>query len=207
MLGVKKVPGDLHERLVAMSGRWLTREGFGVVATETSALGVAEEADAIGFRSICTAVVEAKASRSDFLADSRKPHRSAGGLGVYRFYMSPIGVIDADDLPAGWGLLHAVGNRVIVVVRPPGNLWPAYGAGTAEWAKFQHQPDERAETRVLYSIARRRSLTRSDERYEASLLEARRTQSRLARANDELAARVRRLEFELTSSLNRRERT
>ena len=191
--------GEIHDLLVEMSGRWLLRQRFGVVATELSVLGVGEEADAIGFRSACSAIVEAKASRADFLADRKKPHRADGGLGVYRFYLCPEGIITVDDLPPGWGLLYACGRAVKEVVRPRGNLWPSYGSSSEEWARFQHQRDEHAEFRVMYSIARRRSLSRSESRYEEQADGARRENARLARHNDELAARVKQLELQLAA--------
>lgn len=194
------MPGDVHMQLVALGERWLKRQGFAVVATELVTRGTPEQADAIGFRSNCSAVIEAKASRADFLADSQKPHRVAGGLGVYRFYLCPEGVIRVDDLPAGWGLLHAVGRSVVEVLRPRGNMWPPLGSVVGDWAAFQHEPDAHAERGVLYSIARRRSLSRSDERYEQMLQNATRENSRLARRNDELAEQVRQLQAQLAGT-------
>ncbi|WP_247391753.1 hypothetical protein [Ralstonia pseudosolanacearum] len=191
------MPGELHQQLVTLGERWMKRQGFGVVAAELVTNGTIEQADVIGFRSTCSAVVEAKAYRADFLADRKKPHRSAGGLGVYRFYLCPPGVIELEDLPSGWGLLYADGQRITDVRRPTGNLWPAYGVSVGDWGDFQHQPDERGERGVLYSIARRRSLTRSDERYEKRLQDTEREARRLARDNDALAERIRLLELEL----------
>jgi|GEM_PF-957259 hypothetical protein len=191
------MPGELHQQLVALGERWMKRQGFGVVAAELVTNGTNEQADVVGFRSTCSAVLEAKASRADFLADSKKPHRSAGGLGVYRFYLCPPGVIEVADLPSGWGLLYADGQRITEVRRPTGNLWPAYGVSVGDWGDFQHQPDERAERGVLYSIARRRSLSRSDARYEKRLQEAEREARRLARDNDALAERIRLLQLDL----------
>ncbi|MDN4572002.1 hypothetical protein DBB29_00705 [Pandoraea cepalis] len=191
------MPGDLHQELVTIGARWLKRQGFGVVATELAAVGSAEQADVIGFRGSCSALIEAKAWRADFLADARKPHRAAGGLGVYRFYLCPPGVIEVGDLPPRWGLLHAVGRGVVEVLRPTGNLWPAYGTAAGDWLHFQHAPDEGAERSVLYSIARRRSLSRSDQQYERLLKSERARASSLARRNDELAEQVRRLQLSL----------
>lgn len=73
--------GDVHKQLVTLGEKWLKRQGFSVVASELVTGGTREQADVIGFRTNCSAVIEAKASRSDFLADARKPHRMAGGLG------------------------------------------------------------------------------------------------------------------------------
>ena len=156
--------GELHQQLVTLGARWQKRQGFSVVATEIAVVGIGEQADIIGFRSTCSLLIEAKATRSDFLADAKKPHRTSGGLGVYRFYIAPVGVIEVADLPPRWGLLHAVGNKVIEVLRPTGNLWPAFGSTDGDWPRFQHEPNLTAERAVLFSIARRRSSPRLDDR-------------------------------------------
>jgi hypothetical protein len=83
------------------------------------------------------------------------------------------------------------------VTGPTGNVWPGYGSSVGDWAKFQHEADLRAERGVLYSIARHRSLSRSDEAYEKRLQEAERRVGRLARENFGLAERVRKLEMDL----------
>ncbi|MEW6343055.1 MAG: hypothetical protein AB1704_20530 [Pseudomonadota bacterium] len=189
--------GDVHKLLVTLGERWLKREGFAVVASELVTGRTREQADVIGFRSNCSALIEAKASRSDFLADARKPHRVAGGLGVYRFYLCPPGVIEVSDLPDRWGLLYAEGRGVRDVLRPTGNGWPSPGSTFSDWHAFQHEADVDAERGVLFSIARRRSLSRSDEQYEKRLQDAVRRADRLARENAELAEKVRKLERDL----------
>lgn len=87
--------------------------------------------DAIGWlRSGVSLLVECKASRGDFLSDAVKPSRKAGktrgqpnlgsaasepttriprkteGLGAYRFYLAPSGLLVPEELPEGWGLLE-----------------------------------------------------------------------------------------------------
>lgn len=199
------MPGDVHHELVAPGAKWLKRQGFSVVATELVTGGTREQADAIGFRSNCSALIEAKASRSDFLADARKPHLMAGGLGVYRFYLCPPGVIEIADLPARWGLLHVVSGKVVEVLRPRGNMWPPNGSSNSEWARFQHESDGEAERAVLYSIARRRSFSRSEERYEKQLQEKQQEIGRLSRESDKLAEQVKNLELALYLAKNGRD--
>jgi hypothetical protein len=149
---------SVHADLVRLGARWLKGQGFGVVATELAVSGTQERADVIGFRSTCSAIIEAKASRADFLADRKKSHRGVGGLGNYRFYLCPPGIIEASDIPEGWGLLYADGMRVAEIVKPAGNRWPGDGQiGIGNWAEFCHLPDHEAERAVLYSIARRLS--------------------------------------------------
>lgn len=84
-----------------------------------------EVPDAIGFRYTGavnsledgTVLVECKVSRSDFFADSSKPHRYSGGVGNWRYYMAPEGVIRLDDLPPKWGLIEVSARGHIKLLR------------------------------------------------------------------------------------------
>ena len=154
------MPSDAHDRLVALGARWLKKNGFSVVATELKCIGSREQPDVIGFRSSCSAIIEAKVSRSDFFADQKKPERISGGLGTYRFYLCPEGLINPSELPEKWGLLETKGRTVNALVGPKGNYWPNSNAPShlvGEWADYQHSPDNDAERSALFSIARRLS--------------------------------------------------
>lgn len=100
------MPSELHEKLCEKRVAWLKRNGFGVVAPNVWAFGSRERADCIGYRQQCSALIEVKVSRSDFLADKKKPERLSGGVGTYRFYLAPAGLLSVDNLPPGWGLLQ-----------------------------------------------------------------------------------------------------
>jgi hypothetical protein len=144
-----------HDSLVELGAKWLKQQGFGVVVTELRAFGCLEEADVFGFRSNCSALIEVKISRSDFKADAKKTHRKGVGIGTYRFYFSPPGIIAPHDIPSGWGLLHIDGNKIAPVVAPKGNYWPSYGCSIDGWTSFQHLSDMEQERNLLYSFSRR----------------------------------------------------
>lgn len=148
-----------HRLLCNFGAAWFKREGFGVVAQELVVGNVREQTDVIAFRSTCSAVMESKVSRADFLRDKLKPHRIAGGLGNYRFFICPEGLIEPSELPTGWGLLYQRGSRTVAIVRPPGNMWPKSTVNDlySAWRPFWHPSDAEAERSVLYSIARRKS--------------------------------------------------
>lgn len=109
--------GWSHADLCEIAVKWLKRpnsnngHGCHVAVSEMRSGWTGEIPDAIGFRqsgyfpSDGSIVVEVKVSRSDFLADKKKPHRLAGGLGNWRYFMCPEGMIQPDELPEGWGLL------------------------------------------------------------------------------------------------------
>lgn len=84
-----------------------------------------ETPDAMGWRMAGhldgSVVVEVKVSRSDFKADMKKAHRSGDSLGMgnWRYYLCPEGLIVPDDLPEKWGLIYADDKgRVRPVVGP-----------------------------------------------------------------------------------------
>jgi hypothetical protein len=108
-----------HAKLVSMAVRWLRRYRCGVVLSEQACVS-GEMPDAIGWKKACHSVlVESKVSRADFLADRDKPFRQKPemGVGCERYYLSPRGLIRAEELPTGWGLLE-VGGREIERVKP-----------------------------------------------------------------------------------------
>lgn len=198
-------PSHSHAELVNLGARWAKRQGFPVITTEIRAAGSREQPDVLAFRGQCSLLIEAKASRGDFLADFKKPERLApdGGLGVYRLYLCPEGLIGLDDLPPKWGLLWARGQRVEPIKIPTGNIWPDYSTASRypdNWAKFAHSPDYHAERAVMYSIARRHSLSRSEALYEAQIAELRTSAARLARRADALAEEIRILKLPAATS-------
>jgi len=104
-----------HKGLCDLAVKWLKRpnsahgHGCNFAAAEPGTGRLGEIPDAYGFR-CCewnggSVVVEVKVSRADFLADRKKPHRQAAGMGNWRYFLCPEGMIKVDDLPAGWGLL------------------------------------------------------------------------------------------------------
>jgi hypothetical protein len=103
-----------HQKLVEKAIGWLRQYGCGVVLSEQSCAS-GETPDAIGWKRGChSVIVECKISRGDFLVDQQKPFRlkSGRGMGCERFYLTPSGLLRADELPSGWGLLELRGREV-----------------------------------------------------------------------------------------------
>ncbi len=118
-----------HPKLVEKAVAWLRRYGCSVVLSEQCCAS-GETPDAIGWKRGChSVVVECKASRCDFLADREKPFRvkPATGMGCERFYFAPAGIIRADELPAGWGLLELRDREVLMVHQSATDLRSARG--------------------------------------------------------------------------------
>lgn len=108
-----------HQQLVEKSAKWLQKPlgaggaGCHISITEFPTGWLGEIPDAIGWRATSEALggsvlCEVKISRSDFLADKKKPHRNGDQLGVgnHRFYVAPAGLIDVSELPLNWGLVE-----------------------------------------------------------------------------------------------------
>lgn len=136
-----------HDDLTKIGIRWLKRGAHkdgrhkcgpacSFVASEVKAGYSGEIVDALGFRTgdgMETVLVEAKTSRSDFLADAKKPHRNgmAAGTGNYRYYLCPEGLIELDEVPKGWGLIwvgrrnavEVVKGHVLLASRDRGAFW------------------------------------------------------------------------------------
>ncbi|MEQ6438152.1 adenylosuccinate synthase [Comamonas sp. w2-DMI] len=111
--------------------KWLKRpqsrggHGCQVAVDECSTGKTGEIPDALGF---CfygqavrdgTVMVECKTSRADFFADKAKQHRHTGGVGNWRYYMAPAGLIQVDELPDKWGLIEVNARGHLKLVRGP----------------------------------------------------------------------------------------
>ncbi len=109
-----------HADLVARAEKWLRdSRRCAVVLTEAGANW--EFPDAIGWRTgydPVSILVECKTSRGDFLVDRKKPFRLASapelGMGRFRYFLAPPGIIRPEELPLRWGLLEIRARSVRV---------------------------------------------------------------------------------------------
>ena len=118
-----------HAQLVERAVRWLRRYRCGVVLSEQACTN-GEMPDAIGWKQACHSVlVECKVTRADFLADRAKPFRGRPekGVGNERFYLTPVSLVNVEELPEGWGLLELQRGRIEVVRASAKNLRTAAG--------------------------------------------------------------------------------
>jgi hypothetical protein len=110
-----------HADLVARATRWLRNtKKFHVVLSEIGTDGH-ESPDAIGWDQYGQSwLIECKASRSDFLVDRKKLFRiyPDKGIGSFRVYAAPPGVIKPKDLPPKWGLVEVRAKTVKILRKP-----------------------------------------------------------------------------------------
>ena len=104
-----------HSKLVKCAAKWLRMKGCAVVITEMACC--MEEPDAIGWKGVRCIVIEAKASRGDFKADAKKglDPNSRRRMGHERYYIAAPGMIKAEELPPGWGLLEVTPRSKVYV--------------------------------------------------------------------------------------------
>lgn len=104
-----------HTELVDRAARWLKNSlRCRVVLKESHAYTrYGEQPDAIGWRNGCALLVECKISRSDFLADRKKLCRDHyPGLGNWRCYLTPPGLVGISELRDGWSLYEVQGRAI-----------------------------------------------------------------------------------------------
>ncbi len=146
-----------HGNLIKSAKKWLAGTcGCGFVFTELRSYSM-EIPDAIGFRNHGSILVECKVTRNDFLSDRNKLFRQYPemGLGMYRFYMCPEGVIEAKDLPERWGLIWVKENDKLRVIHgPKGNIWSSRSRADFRFP----ERDMHGEWQLMYSALRRLNL-------------------------------------------------
>lgn len=124
------IPSFTHKQLCEYALKWAARPkskgGPGCLfsLSETKSGYTGEAPDVIGWRvaygpsgGFDSVLIECKTSLSDFYADLKKPFRAypAKGMGVYRYYFAPLGLISTDLLPAKWGLIEVNARGQLVV--------------------------------------------------------------------------------------------
>lgn len=180
-----------HEALCKLAVEWLKRPdsrkgpGCQVAVSETQNYTSKEIPDAIGWRAqgpsqTHSVVVEVKVSRADFLADAKKPHRKnpESGMGAFRYYMAPAGLIKPEELPPKWGLLE-VSPKGLIKVRAGHVL--EHRTGREDWVHQPHNVGAEMSTLILV-LAR----VGDPQKFQDMLREANRQNARLMKHNVQL---------------------
>lgn len=146
-----------HKELVEAAYKWVLKNtSCGIAFKELKTLSW-EIPDVIGFGSCGhSAIVECKASRSDFLCDKNKPFRKTPqlGMGTYRYYCCPKGLIRIDELPEGWGLVYVdEKGKARMAHKPVKEYTNEHGHSYKH--PYMHEKNIKSEHGVMYSALRR----------------------------------------------------
>lgn len=119
----RKIMKIIHNELVKIADNFLRNTKNGNMRSQITFMEFVtlnngcEIPDCIGFNSTNSTLIECKTSRSDFLADRKKISRMKPfcGMGNFRYYLAPSGIIKILELPENWGLLETDGKKVFII--------------------------------------------------------------------------------------------
>jgi hypothetical protein len=97
-----------HRQLCDRGAAWLRDEKSCHTVFTECARNVDEKPDAIGWSGESTYLVECKTTRTNFFDDAKKKMRlhPDRGVGLFRYYLVPKGMVLPKDVPEKWGLLY-----------------------------------------------------------------------------------------------------
>jgi hypothetical protein len=116
---------------------YFCRPACSIVVTDLVSQDI-ESPDVLGWTGHTSYLIECKVSRADFLADQKKAFRKIGGMGDFRYYLAPKGLLSPEELPTKWGLLEMEGRCITVAKNPE-----------------QQEAHKSSEVAVMHSVLRR----------------------------------------------------
>lgn len=101
-----------HDEIAEWGAVRVSRMGYPFAFANMTSATAGEQPDVLGMDAYAGSIlVEVKVSRSDFLADKKKPWRKPGqGMGQRRAYLTPKGLLSPDEVPYGWELWEVHGK-------------------------------------------------------------------------------------------------
>jgi hypothetical protein len=114
-----------HKELCERGAKWLKRHDQNILIPNCATIVIdmvtveSETPDIIGWNSSASVMIEVKVGRGDFLKDHKKPFRKdcEKGVGEFRYYLCPSGLIKDSELPDKWGLLYFNENNKIEIIK------------------------------------------------------------------------------------------
>lgn len=152
-----KINHITHQKLVNITAQWASNFlKFPLVLKEPKCILSREIPDVLAFRANGSLLIECKMSREDFFADFKKPERCGNvlGLGNYRVYAAPEGLLEINDIPKKWGFIEITHNQKVIVKRlKVGNVYLDNDSNPTAQAEdiYFHMSDLKAERGMLYS--------------------------------------------------------
>jgi hypothetical protein len=140
-----------HREIIGAGSAWLRKLNCRIIAEDKRST-TGERPDLIGFRADYSIMIECKSVRPDFVRDKKKPWRvdPDKGMGTFRFYLCPTGMISPHEIPKKWGLLYYTQwkyryNEMEMIKGPKGNIW-------LPQKEYIFKRNLEAELRIMYSM-------------------------------------------------------
>ncbi len=133
-----------HDEIAEIGANWLkNNQGYPFTFSNMTSAMHGEQPDALGISTHGESfLLEAKVSRADFRADLKKPWRTGidSGLGMYRGYITPKGLLKPEEIPYGWWLLeiHGKNKPIVKVVKGWARITVKKKYGTTTEYEFRH---------------------------------------------------------------------
>lgn len=145
-----KVEKMTHDDIADWCADRLRRMGYDFSCSNMTSATHGEQPDVLGIKTYGESIlVEVKVSRSDFLADKKKPWRNGEvkGIGDHRVYLTPKGLLNPSEIPYGWMLWEVHGKTKPTLKIIKGKFkklvtCPHFGGKTSEWNFVNCDPDE-----------------------------------------------------------------
>ena len=114
-----------HDELSLIVAKWLKKHSKNILIPNCATIALdiktleQEKPDVIGWNGCSSTMIEVKVARGDFLQDFKKPFRKYPkiGVGQYRYYCCPNGLINESELPENWGLLYLNNKNKIEIIK------------------------------------------------------------------------------------------
>ena len=114
-----------HDELSLIVAKWLKKHSKNILIPNCATIALdlktleQEKPDVIGWNGCSSTMIEVKVGRGDFLQDFKKPFRKypERGVGQYRYYCCPNGLINESELPENWGLLYLNNKNKIKIIK------------------------------------------------------------------------------------------
>lgn len=111
-----------HDDIADFGAKRIRTMGYQFSCSNMTSATHGEQPDVLGISAYGESILlEAKTSRSDFLADKKKLWRIKPemGIGDYRVYLTPKDLLKPEDIPYGWMLweVHGINKPTLKVVK------------------------------------------------------------------------------------------
>ena len=114
-----------HDELSLIVAKWLKKHSKNILIPNCATIALdiktleQEKPDVIGWNGCSSIMIEVKVGRGDSLQDFKKPFRKypEKGVGQYRYYCCPDGLIKENEIPEKWGLLYLNDKNKIEIIK------------------------------------------------------------------------------------------